>query len=256
MLCEAWLGYSRLEVALNPSEEISSEKKEKFLNAINRLRQFEPIQYIIGHTEFYGLGLKVTTDTLIPRPETEELVEWILSQPKEHKRILDIGTGSGCIAIALAKNLKDSDVSAIDISEWALDIARQNAADNNVVIQFFKEDILKSATLPHRYDLIVSNPPYVRALEKKAMQPNVLNHEPALALYVSDHEPLLFYEKIGALARKHLEPDGMLFFEINEYLSEELVEMLTSMGFTNIEIKKDFRGKARMIKCIHGAAIK
>ena len=256
MLCEDWLGYSRLEVALNHSEEIASETQEKFQNAVSRLKSFEPIQYIIGQTDFYGFSIKVTPDTLIPRPETEELVAWILNAEKDFQKILDIGTGSGCIAIALAKNLSESSISAMDNSVEALKVAYRNALDNDVEIRFIEQDILNSSALPSTYSMIVSNPPYVRESEKKDMHSNVLDHEPGSALYVSDHDPFIFYRKIAQLAAKDLEEDGLLFFEINEYLSKELEELISTLGFQEIEIRKDLRGKDRMLKCKKGEAIK
>jgi len=248
ILSEAYLSLSRIEIALNPENEISDEAAEKFQKAILRLQNHEPIQYIIGETEFYGLPFKVNNSTLIPRPETEELVEWILSE-KILNTILDIGTGSGCIAISLAKNLPNAQVSALDISEEALRVARKNSEINEVEIDFFQTDILNAKTLPKQYDIIVSNPPYVRDLEKKQMQQNVLKYEPDSALYVSNEDPLLFYRLISHLAKNHLKANGKLFFEINEYLSEELTALLKSEDFKDVEVKKDIFGKKRMIKC-------
>lgn len=228
---------------------------EKFQKAILRLKIHEPIQYIIGETEFYGLPFKVNKHTLIPRPETEELVEWIYSEFSNqqstinNQQFLDIGTGSGCIAISLAKYLPNSKVSALDISEEALKIARENAETNKVEVDFFQKDILAAETLPKKYDVIISNPPYVRELEKKQMQQNVLKHEPESALYVGNEDPLLFYRTISHLAKKHLNPEGKLFFEINEYLADELTALLEDEGFKNIQVKKDIFGKDRMIKC-------
>lgn len=244
ILTEEYLILSRIEVALNPEKIISEEDVQKFQNVILRLKNHEPIQYIIGETEFYGLVFKVNKYTLIPRPETEELVDWILSEnaPATHclipTTILDIGTGTGCIAISLAKNLPHSNVLALDISAEALKIATQNAQLNIVEVTFFETDILKAKTLPQQYDVIVSNPPYVRELEKQQMQQNVLNYEPASALYVKDEDPLLFYIAISQLAKTHLKPNGKLFFEINEYLAVQLSELLKNEGFENIEVKK------------------
>ncbi|MCZ4320218.1 peptide chain release factor N(5)-glutamine methyltransferase [Aequorivita viscosa] len=255
ILSEKYLGFTRLQIALDPEVEVTEEDSEKFEKALLRLKKHEPIQYIIGETEFYGLPFKVNKHTLIPRPETEELVEWILSekalytQISNFNTILDIGTGSGCIAISLAKNLQNAEVAALDISEEALQIARENAELNSVEVTFFQTDILKAETLPMQYNIIVSNPPYVRELEMEKMQQNVLKYEPDTALYVKDADPLLFYRAISTLAKSHLKPDGKLFFEINEYLSEELSALLTSEGFRNIEVKKDIFGKDRMVKC-------
>ena len=251
ILSEKYLNLSRIEIALNRDRRLTETEAEKFQKAILRLQNHEPIQYIIGETEFYGLPFKVNTHTLIPRPETEELVEWILSEfpPSGARGILDIGTGSGCIAISLAKNLPNAKISALDISEEALKIAEANAKLNKVEVNFFQTDILAAETLPKQYDVIVSNPPYVRELEKKQMQQNVLKYEPHSALYVKDEDPLLFYRAISRLAKNHLNPGGKLFFEINEYLAYEMTELLKAEGFKNIEIKKDIYGKDRMLKC-------
>jgi release factor glutamine methyltransferase len=251
ILSEKYLNLSRIEIALNPERTISATEAEKFQKAILRLQNYEPVQYIIGETEFYGLPFKVNKHTLIPRPETEELVEWILSgfPPSGARGILDIGTGTGCIAISLAKNLPNAKISALDISEEALKIAEANAKLNKVEVDFFQKDILAAETLRKKYDVIVSNPPYVRELEKKQMQQNVLKYEPHSALYVKDEDPLLFYRAISRLAKNHLNPGGKLFFEINEYLAYEMTELLKAEGFKNIEIKKDIYGKDRMLKC-------
>lgn len=255
ILSEKYLNLSRIEIALNPEKTVSETEAEKFQKAIFRLKIHEPIQYIIGETEFYGLPFKVNKHTLIPRPETEELVEWIYIEFSNqqstinNQQFLDIGTGTGCIAISLAKNLSNAKVSALDISEEALKIAQQNAEMNKVKIDFFQTDILAAETLPKKYDVIVSNPPYVCELEKKQIQQNVLKYEPHSALYVKDEDPLLFYRAISRLAKNHLNPGGKLFFEINEYLAYEMTELLKAEGFKNIEIKKDIYGKDRMLKC-------
>lgn len=255
ILSEKYLKLSRVQIALNPDREISEEGIDKFKTALIRLKNNEPIQYILGDTEFFGLPFKVNQHTLIPRPETEELVEFILSDKKliiqksSLITVLDIGTGSGCIAVSLAKNLTQANVSALDISEETLKIAEENASLNKVEVDFFQVDILKAKSLPQLYDVVVSNPPYVRELEKKLMQQNVLKYEPNAALYVSDEDPLLFYRVISRLASTHLKPEGKLFFEINEYLAEEMVALLKSEGFQNIELKNDIFGKARMLKC-------
>ncbi len=244
-----YFNVSRVILALE-KRVISSEDIAFFENVIAELKQQKPIQYIIGKTEFYGLTFDVDKNTLIPRPETEELVEWILKAIKNtsNPKILDIGTGSGCVAIALAKNKPNAKVSAIDISEKALQTAQLNAQNNKVNINFQQKDILKTVFLPNKYDIIVSNPPYVRELEKKEMRKNVLNYEPYSALFVSDNNPLIFYEKITELAKNHLSEKGMLFFEINQYLGNETVEMIQNKGFSKVELRKDFYGNDRMIK--------
>jgi release factor glutamine methyltransferase len=251
ILSEKYLGLTRLEVVVQPELNVSVAISETFLKAISRLKVFEPIQYITGETQFYGLPFKVNENTLIPRPETEELVEWILEVQKKakSKSFLDIGTGSGCIAVSLAKFTQECEVSALDFSSEALKKAKENAILNVVSVDFFQQDILKTKHLPKQYNVIISNPPYVRELEKKAMQTNVLNYEPASALFVSDKDPLLFYRKIAQLAKTYLATNGLLYFEINEYLSKDLVTMLETIGFFDVVVKKDIFGKDRMIKC-------
>lgn len=253
ILSEKILNLKRIDLVLRSNNELSENQQQEFKNAVKRLQKFEPIQYITGETEFFSLPFKVNKHTLIPRPETEELVQWILdiSQTKNPANldILDIGTGSGCIAISLAKNLTPAAVSALDISSEALKIAHRNAINNKVAITFEQRDILKVSKLPKLYDIIVSNPPYVREMEKKAMHKNVLEYEPAAALFVSNVDPLVFYKAIARLAKHNLKPGGALFFEINEYLSETLSVELKNIGFNAIEIRKDLFGKDRMIKC-------
>ncbi|MCW5519655.1 peptide chain release factor N(5)-glutamine methyltransferase [Aureitalea sp. L0-47] len=248
LLSEHWLGYSRFDLAIKSDTVISSEEIKKIEEAIRRLQKEEPIQYIIGSTEFYGLDLKVTPDTLIPRPETEELVDWIIKEHSGCKSVLDIGTGSGCIAISLAKNLPKTQVSAIDISEETLAVAGGNAEDHQADVEFLQLDILQATTLPETYDLIVSNPPYVREMEKKQMKDNVLKYEPATALFVPDHDPLLFYRRIVELSKPALNNQGWLLFEINEYLGEAMLSLLKDSGFENVELREDFRGKHRFIR--------
>ncbi len=252
MLCDFFLKYSKFQTSLNKDITISKAHISSFEMATERLKAQEPIQYILGETEFYGLTFKLTKDTLIPRPETEELVDWILSNESFHQvpcRILDIGTGSGCIAVAVAKSLPVASVSAIDISQEALEIATANALENEVLVAFHKKDILKVTNLKQTYDVIISNPPYVRELEKTAMSSNVLEYEPASALFVTNEDPLVFYRKIAQLALESLSPEGWLYFEINEYLATEMSILLAQLGFMKIEIKKDFRAVPRMIKC-------
>lgn len=258
LLSECFLKMKRVEVSLNLYAPISGKKTEKFENAITRLKDQEPIQYIIGSTEFYGLPFKVTESTLIPRPETEELVQWItdISNSKtENLSILDIGTGTGCIAICLAKNKPDATVYAVDISKKALTVARTNAKLNKVDIEFVELDILDwengASNLKNiEFDIIVSNPPYVRALEKSQMSANVLRHEPGLALYVEDDDPLIFYKAIVELAQTHLKSNGQLYFEINQYLGSEMVQLLEDSDFKEIELKMDIFGNNRMVSGI------
>ena len=252
ILCDFFLQYSRFEVSMALDTIVSAKNITAFEKAMLRLKKQEPIQYILGTTEFYGLTFKVNEHTLIPRPETEELVDWVLSNLHDQDRvldILDIGTGSGCIAISLAKNIPTARVSGLDISEKTLEVAQENAIKNQVLVSFCKKDILETTALKNKYDVMVSNPPYVRQLEKKAMNANVLDYEPGLALFVPNEDPLLFYRKIAQLAMVSLQTRGWLYFEINEYLSKEMDVLLKEIGFANIEIKKDFREVPRMIKC-------
>jgi len=244
------LKMQRIDIAQNLYAVISGKKQEKFQNAVNKLKNYIPIQYIIGNTEFYNLTLKVNAATLIPRPETEELVAWIINDQnnKQNISILDVGTGSGCIAIALAKNLPEAKVFALDVSEKALKIARQNAVDNGVTIEFIEADIFDVDLGNLQFDVIVSNPPYVRELEKQTMSPNVLNHEPHLALFVKDDDPLLFYRSIVEVANNTLKSKGFLYFEINEFLGNLTRQLVQKLNYCNIELKKDLFMKDRMIK--------
>jgi release factor glutamine methyltransferase len=240
------LGYNRSDCIINPNKRIEAKISYKFLQIIADLKTRKPLQYILGETTFYGLKLKVNEYTLIPRPETEELVAWILQE--DFKSALDIGTGSGCIAIALAK-YSNASISAIDISQNCLKVAQENAILNSVKVVFIQQDILQTKTLP-KVNLIVSNPPYVLNSEKEKMQENVLAYEPHSALFVTDKNPLIFYKQIANLATKSLTSGGKLFFEINEQFSNELIVILTQSGFVDIELKKDINDRDRMIKAI------
>lgn len=244
----------RIDVSLSYNNKISKIDIEKFQDSIDKLKFYEPIQYIVGETEFYNLPFKVNNSVLIPRPETEGLVDWIINtyQTSNYKQlhILDIGTGSGCIAISLAKNLPNSKVFGLDVSKEALDIAKQNAKLNNLEVKFIEADILNCDFEfdDFKFDIIVSNPPYVRELEKEKMNANVLKYEPHLALFVENEDSLLFYKKISQFANKTLRSKGQLFFEINEYLGKEMFNLLKDEGFVDIELKSDIYGKDRMIK--------
>ncbi|MBC5839825.1 peptide chain release factor N(5)-glutamine methyltransferase [Flavobacterium sp. F-380] len=245
----------RIDLALTPDLSFSERDVLLWDELVQQLKLEIPIQYLLGKTSFYGLDFAVNDAVLIPRQETEELVDWIVSTVNSEKadlplRILDIGTGSGCIAISLAKNIKNATVFAIDVSEEALAIARKNAANNNVVITFIFQNILETVDLEQRFDIIVSNPPYVRNLEKEEIKKNVLDNEPHLALFVADDDALIFYTKIAQLAQKNLTSSGHLFFEINQYLGQEMVELLQSLNFKNIELRKDIYGNDRMTKAL------
>ncbi len=252
ILTEHQLGLTRIDRALQPSFEIKENDCIYFSEAIQSLLKEIPVQYITGKTEFYSLPFHVNQNVLIPRPETEDLVHLILENSKNETKlnILDIGTGSGCIAISLAKNLPNAKIWALDFSKKAIETAKKNALLNKVEITFIQQDILKTNTLSQMFDIIVSNPPYVRELEKKEMQNNVLKHEPHTALFVEDNNPLLFYIKIAELAKKHLIKSGVLYFEINQYLGNETIQMLKEKGFTHNELKKDIFGNDRITKSI------
>ncbi|MBI4947309.1 MAG: peptide chain release factor N(5)-glutamine methyltransferase [Bacteroidetes bacterium] len=267
-------GLSKEDMLTRKRQPLNAKEAERISSIVNELKTEKPIQYILGRTDFYGCKIRVNEHVLIPRPETEELVDLILFDIKRNTNsptplykgelnILDIGTGSGCIAIALKKNLTNTNVSAIDISEEALLTAKANAILNQTKISFLQADITSPPTpLPQEkgvkstFNIIVSNPPYIRISEKEKMSKNVLNYEPHLALFVKDDDPLLFYKAIAEFAKAHLTPNpsptgeggntgGKLYFEINEALGLEVKKMLEEKGFKNVEIKKDMSGKQR-----------
>ncbi len=251
-LGEVLFNKDRASLHLMGDKLLSKAEQDYLNNAMQRLATFEPIQYIIGHTDFYGLPIQVTPHVLIPRPETEELVDWILSQTQTQNTIescLDLCTGSGCIAIALASYFKQAQVAAVDLSPDAIDLAKINATNNSVNIDFIIANVLDLAPFANKFDVIVSNPPYVRNSEKQLMKPNVLDFEPHMALFVSNKDPLIFYRAIGEFALKQLKPNGSLFLEINEYLSENLIDLMQNIGFNTIALKKDFNQVPRMLKC-------
>jgi release factor glutamine methyltransferase len=235
-----------------PEYSISPDQQEKLTSILTQLVTGQPLQYVLGHTEFYGLPFKVNPSVLIPRPETEELVKWILNstQPQTAINILDIGTGSGCIAISLKKNLAQANVWAMDISTDALEVAKANAEMNTVEVTFIEADVLNSplATQHSPLNLIVSNPPYVTPSDKELMHTNVTDFEPHTALFVPQDDPLLFYKAIADLATEKLVKGGLLFFEINESYGNETVAMLKGKGFKEIQLRKDMSGRDRMVK--------
>lgn len=249
MLAEAYLGFSKIDIALQPNQIIVAEQLVKFEKAKQRLLVNEPIQHIIGHAYFYENEFKVNEHTLIPRPETEELVDWIITDSKQEPlQVLDIGTGSGCIAISLAQKLTKAKVTAMDISAKALKVARENATFMDAKVEFVNQDILRLSEFKTSFDVVVSNPPYVRELEKQAMSANVLDYEPDSALFVENENPLVFYRKIAELFLAQAKTNAVLYFEINEYLAAELTALLYKLGFTFVEVRKDFREKDRMLK--------
>lgn len=245
------LGYNTIQLILNENELVSASMFEQLDQIAHLLNQHQPVQYILGFEEFMGMRFNVNSNVLIPRPETEELVEWIIKDHahSEDIRILDIGTGSGCIAISLKKNLHQAHVDAIDVSIHALQIAQKNAKTLGADVHFIQQNILQEELIKS-YDIIVSNPPYVLESEKQYMHKNVLDYEPSLALYVPDKDPLLFYKRIITQAESQLNDKGILYFEINESFADELKQLFDSKYWRTIEIRKDVREKERMLKAI------
>ena len=262
LLTEHYFGLERFVLAIQPDLVIDKDQETILFKALADLKLEKPVQYITGSAPFLELDFKVNEHVLIPRPETEELVRWILDDVKTRKEpltVLDMGTGSGCIPISLAKNLEQAQVQALDISKEALEVARENAMTHGVQVDFFQADILnldflsdteQSQGLKATYDIIVSNPPYVRELEKKAMRNNVLKNEPNIALFVPDEDPLKFYRAIVNFASERLNAKGVLYLEINQYLGKEMVDLLAASHFELIELRKDLFGKDRMLKGI------
>ncbi|MHA7844155.1 MAG: peptide chain release factor N(5)-glutamine methyltransferase [Winogradskyella sp.] len=258
---EHQLKIAKIQLQLEPEFTLTNNETDVFFSILEDLKQQKPIQYILGETEFYGLNFKVNENVLIPRPETEELVDWIIKGSKSKVQssntfnILDIGTGSGCMAISLAKHLPEAQVFAVDISESALKIAKENADRNEVQVEFIKADILESSLWEDVvlrqmdfFDIIVSNPPYVRELEKREIKPNVLDNEPHLALFVENSNPLIFYKAITDFAVDKLKSNGSLYFEINQYLGQETKKLLVGAEFKDIQLRKDLNGNDRMLK--------
>ena len=249
LLVEAF-GFSTLELYGGKDKEISGNRRGDLDKMLSRLQKNEPIQYVLGKETFCGLDFEVDSNVLIPRPETCELVEWIVADRKSSasSHILDIGTGSGCISISLAKFLQGAKVEAWDISQGALDVARRNAQRNGVEVLFRHQDVLDALPEGAVYDVIVSNPPYIAEKEKLDMEANVLDWEPSTALFVPDADPLLFYRKIAELGLSMLKTGGALYFEINRAYGQETVNMLESLNYSQIELRKDEWGNDRMIK--------
>jgi len=247
-----YLNLSPAQIHLSMDNELPDAIGQQIRTAIDELKKYRPIQYILGETEFYGLSFVVTPDVLIPRPETEELVDWI---GHEYNRdailsIIDVGTGSGCIAVTLAANFPNANVWAVDISDAALAVAQQNALNNNVAVKFFREDVLKDTLMgfePGSLDIVASNPPYVTPSEKRKMQPNVLEYEPHTALFTPGDDPLIFYKRIAEFGVNTLKKKGKIFFETNEAFSEEVADILKQYGYSDIVSRKDINGKWRMV---------
>ena len=251
MFLEHYLDLERFALVLQPGLTITKREEQPFFEGLARLRREEPIQYILGEAYFMDLKFKVTSDVLIPRPETEELVRWLLEDSlidNNHDiRILDMGTGSGCIAITLAKNLPKAQIHALDLSLGALKVARENARMHSVKVEFVNADIL-DLELTDQFDIIISNPPYVREMEKQQMQNNVKDHEPESALFVPDDDALKFYRAIVDFSKKRLKKRGRLFLEINQYLAKETQQLLVDNHFEEVELRKDIFGNFRTLK--------
>ena len=250
-LCLEYLEIPQTIYYLKDKIELSSAERQKLDIALQRLACGEPLQYVLGYTPFCGLQFKVNNSVLIPRPETAELVEWVLTSVKEKVRVIDIGTGSGCIAITLSHNLKNAVIDACDISDSALRVAVENNSLNATNVNFHQRDILTNKDSGTKYDVIVSNPPYITNSEKADMEDTVLDYEPHTALFVADSDPLIFYREIANFGKQNLNKDGMVFFEINPLFAEQTIIMLENAGYQNIELRKDIFGKNRMIKAVN-----
>ena len=257
ILLEHYFGIDRVKIAMDPELRLSESELLTLHFAVKELLKNKPVQYILGETEFCGMRFFVDENVLIPRPETEEMVKNIASRRDKACLVptgcdvLDIGTGSGCIAISLAKSLKNSVVTAVDVSEKVLEVAKKNALANGVNVNFIKDDIINPKNpklIENQYDIIVSNPPYVCESEKSEMRANVLDYEPLTALFVSDNDPLIFYRKILEFAQKTLKPNGEIWFEINEKFGEEMKNLCLEKGFEKVEIIKDFRERDRFLR--------
>lgn len=249
-LCfESALGWRKTDMSTRKEETLTESQLLDLHFKLKKLKKGEPVQYVLGQAHFYGMEFMVDEHVLIPRQETEELVKLICDENQAAGlHVLDIGTGSGCIAIALAKHMNDPVVSAIDVSPDALHVAGENAHANRAEVRMIEQDILNEP-LDGKFDIMVSNPPYVTDSESGSLHTNVIDHEPHLALFVKDNDPLVFYQRIGELGREHLNEGGKLYFECNENLGAELVSLMKSQGYSNIELKKDLNGKDRMVRC-------
>lgn len=249
LLLDHFCSLNRMAIAMNNAVEIASSDLESLERAIEKLLAHEPIQHIMGEVEFYGCKIKTDGRALIPRPETEELVDWIYQENAlDAPHILDIGTGTGCIPIALKRAIPQAKVNAVDISTEALALAKENAQANDVTIDFAQLDVLKDVIPIQQLDIIVSNPPYIPIQEKESMESNVVDFEPNLALFVSDEDPLIFYRVIAEQAIQLLNLGGILYFEIHENFGQMLVTLMEEIGFTNVTLKQDLQGKDRMIQ--------
>ncbi len=253
LIQEVRFGLSPVDICFDGGRALTIEERTEMQNILARLKKKEPVQYVLGRADFCGLSLAVAPGALIPRPETEELVDWIVADHADSApALLDVGTGSGCIAVAVAKQLPRAAVSALDVSTEALDIARQNAEEQGVGITFLQTDILLEAEAESdtpKWDVIVSNPPYVRQSEADEMTEQVMDYEPHLALFVPDDDPLRFYHALARYATKHLRPSGYLYLEINAALGLDTVRLLTDCGLHDVQLRRDFCDRDRMIRC-------
>lgn len=249
-------GWSATDMIVNADREISDMFRNQVGKVMERIERGEPIQYVLGTARFYGMDLKVDSRVLIPRPETEELVDMIVARFKnrEDLKVLDIGTGSGAIAIALSRNLPFSDVTGIDLSEGALQVARENAADLHACISLIHADIFKWMPEPDSLDIVVSNPPYIPEEEKRDMETNVLDYEPASALFVPDSDPLVYYRRIAEVASVGLRVDGRIYFEINPRFAEQIKKMLEERGYLDVEVTQDISRRDRFVSARKGGA--
>ncbi|WP_207492856.1 peptide chain release factor N(5)-glutamine methyltransferase [Aridibaculum aurantiacum] len=254
MVIEHFTGQKKIDRIINKDLPVTTEQQRALETAGQQLARHKPVQYVLNEAWFYGIHFYVNENVLIPRPETEELVEWVVQDmQKQHSAIsiLDVGTGSGCIPIALKKQLPGATIAAVDVSAEALQVAKQNAASNEADIDFHQLNILDTDEWKQLqvYDAIVSNPPYIKANEQEQMNQNVLAYEPHLALFVPDDNALIFYEAIAEFGKQHLQEKGRLYFEINEQLGEQVVQLLQAKGYKDVVLKKDMQGKDRMVRC-------
>lgn len=250
ILVEAVTGLDKAAQVLSKHNTIDKLNLTVLNDAMTRLRNHEPLQYVLGQAWFYGLDLHVMPGVLIPRRETEELVDWVVQYCKPGIRVLDIGTGSGCIPVAVKTVCPDSKITAWDLQQKAVEVTQKNARKYGLDIKTEKQDIFSASKHPGRWDIIVSNPPYVTNAEKSLMQPNVLDYEPDTALFVEDTNPLLYYKTIAGFALNHLAECGLLFFEINEHYPEQILNLLQEAGFAETELRRDMQGKPRMVKAV------
>ena len=249
-LIDHYCKIDKIRYIVNENYQLNNQEENDLRKAIKLLKKETPVQYIIGTAEFKGMNFNVNSNVLIPRPETEELVDWVLEGNPKNKKILDIGTGSGCIAISLSKFLEDCLIEAWDVSKEAISVAKQNCKKQKTKISFKLIDIRNNIYSDEKFDIIVSNPPYVTQKDKQNMSKNVLNFEPHLALFTPENDPLFYYKKILNFSQGHLKSNGCLFLEINENLSKNVQELLNDYGFHDIKLRKDFRQKNRMIKAV------